>query len=173
MMRSKSPTNSPKIIEHLLELADRNDRGALAVLRQGLGKPPGSVPGMYRHVQTYIPDRAPREYEDAAYMVAALFATHTSHCDGKPWDTNLGASFRWLAKKVDNLETIERRFEVLLGSRREVLGERLRHSVSLLKSHDIPINWYQLLQDITSWNRPGRPIQRSWARAFWSQAFKE
>jgi CRISPR system Cascade subunit CasB len=45
---------SNALILHLGELEKNKDRGALAALRKGLGKAPGSVPEMFEHVIPYM-----------------------------------------------------------------------------------------------------------------------
>ena len=63
----------------------REDRGALASLRRGLGRPPGTVADMYRYVVRWLPDDAPRWREDAYYLIAALFAYHAVAGAGQKW----------------------------------------------------------------------------------------
>ena len=69
------------LIRHLLELRGRDrdppqkpDRGALAALRRGLGKPPGLAPETWPQVEPFIGQIRPKRYDDACYLVAALFA---------------------------------------------------------------------------------------------------
>jgi CRISPR system Cascade subunit CasB len=62
---------------------------------------------------------------------------------------------------------VERRFVALLAADREDVGEHLRGLVGLLRQHDVPINWLQLLRHLGAWDRPDRDVQRRWARSFW------
>jgi CRISPR system Cascade subunit CasB len=39
--------------------------------------------------------------------------------------------------------------------------------VGLLRQHDVPVNWLQLLRDLGDWEHPDREVQRRWARSFW------
>src|SRR5690606_41232863 len=50
------------------------------------------------------------------------------------------------------------------------LPAHLRSAVGLLKAHEIPIDWAQLLSDILGWHWDTRAVQREWARAFWGQS---
>ena len=44
------------LIGYLKGLAAHEDRGALAALRRGLGRPPGSAGEMHPHVARFLPD---------------------------------------------------------------------------------------------------------------------
>jgi CRISPR system Cascade subunit CasB len=156
-------------IERLESLITKQDRAALAALRRGLGKDPGTVAEMHRHVVPWLPAGAMRWQEDAYYVVAALFAWHQGswHREGDgPRATNLGASFARLAAGVEG-DSVERRFVALLNCHRDDLPTHLRHAVGLLKSAEIPIDWSQLLSDIQNWGLESRLVQRGWARAYW------
>ena len=62
---------------------------------------------------------------------------------------------------------VERRFASLLSADREDIDHQLRAVVVLLRQHDVPVNWLQLLRDLGGWARPDRDVQRRWARSFW------
>lgn len=158
-----------RFVAHLQELVKREDRAALAALRRGLGKTPGETPEMYRYVVPWVGSNAPRWTEDAYYLVAALFALHQESwhaAEDRRGATNLGASLGFLKLKTES-ESVERRFVAMLNSHRDDLHQHLRHSVALLRSNDVAVDWLQLLRDIQSWGRPGYSVQRAWARAFW------
>jgi len=143
----------------------REDRGALAALRRGLGQPPGTVPGMYRYVVPWLPADAPPWLEDAYYLVAALLAYHPA----SGGSGNMGNHFARTCDRGDN-SAVERRFTALLAAHPEDLGFYLRQAVSFVKSKDVPVNWHQLLSDVLAWGHPDRYVQRAWARAFWGHA---
>jgi CRISPR system Cascade subunit CasB len=145
-------------IKHLEKLRDQEDRRALALLRRGLGREPGTVPEMYSFVVPWVPEN--RYAEDAAFLVAPLFALHPQSGGQK----TLGASF---AHIPDASESIEQRFTTLLNCHRDDLADHLRQAVSLLRSKEIPVNWRQLLQDVLGWDHESRFVQRAWAREFW------
>jgi CRISPR system Cascade subunit CasB len=157
-------------IRHLEALAEHEDRAALAALRRGLGKSPGTEPEMHRYVVPWLREGS-REQEDAPYyMVAALFALwHQGRSLVGRFEASLGGSLRTLAKKTPGAEgAIERRLIGLLACHREDLPERLRHAVSLLRVHEVPVNWEALLDGAARWDHPDRIVQRRWARDFWS-----
>ena len=155
-----------RFIEMLKGLERREDLGALAALRRGLGRAPGTASQMYPYVVPYLPDD--KRDEDTYYLIAALFAWHRRDWQAADsnTDTGFGASYRRLWDDTKS-ESTERRFVALLNARREDLPEHLRHAVGLLKSKEIPINWLALLRDVTRWDDERRSVQRRWSRAFW------
>lgn len=159
-----------RFISYLESLVQRQDRGALAHLRRGLGKPPGGAPEMLRYVVPYLPDLPSRRQEEAWYLVAALFAFWHQGKDALTPNppANLGAS---LARMVDahNEDSLDRRLTALLKSHPEDLPQHLRQVVGLLKSKDIPVDWRQLLKDLLNWDHPEFRVQRKWAQAFWGR----
>lgn len=148
---------------HLEELRQRGDRGALAALRRGLGRPPGTVPDMYPHVLPWARDRW---REDACYLVGSLFALHS---EGRE-EGNMGTAFAIMrSRDTKASESLERRFIALLNSHRDELATHLRSAVSLLKAKDVPVNWHRLLRDILYWDHESHFIQQNWAREFWGR----
>lgn len=156
-----------KFIEYLESL--RDDRAALAALRRGLGRPPGTVPDMYRYVVPWLPADAPTWREDAIYMVAALFAYHPAASG----IGNMGNHFARARDPQGDDTAIERRFSALLAAHPDDLGFYLRQAVSFLKSKEVPVNWHQLLPDVLAWSHPDRYVQKQWARAFWGRPVQE
>lgn len=152
-----------QFVHYLASLVEREDRGALADLRRGLGKEPGTAAEMFPYVVPFAPERD----ENRFYLIASLFALHPSP---SPTDggrrRNLGAALQWV-KSATGSESIELRFVALLNRPLRDLPDHLRHAVSLCKAHDVPIDWAQLLHDLRYWDAPSHSIQRDWARAFW------
>ena len=152
--------------------AGAKNLGALAALRRGLGKPPGTVAEMYPYVVQYLPKQASQRVEDAYFLIAALFAWHQldwTAGEERKVNRNFGASFRRLALSVDSQST-EKRFVALLDARGEDLPEHLRHAIGLLKSKEIPVDWVQLLEQVSVWDHDNRRVQRAWAGAYWSSS---
>ena len=81
-------------VSYLCELARRDDRGALASLRRGVGKEPGVAAEMHPYVAPWLPRDAALPKQDVYYQVAALFALHPQHADSM---RSLGATFRQFA----------------------------------------------------------------------------
>jgi len=163
------------LIAHLEDLAEREDRRALAALRRGLGRPPGTVPEMHRHVMPFLdhPDRFGWP-EQCCYIVAALFAAHPAP-GGKG---NLGDAFARLAEETsgkpgERAESVERRFVALLKADREDLFGHLRHAVNLARSKEVHIDYGRLLIDIRNWDSDDQWVQRNWSRSFWATRWEE
>ncbi len=157
-------------IDYLCGLAKRENRAALAHLRRGLGKPPGTAAEMHPYVAPWLPAEANRYLEDVYYVVATLFASHPNHSDASG---SFGETMRRVGRNEGRMESVERRFTVLLNAHRDALPGHLRHAVSLARSHNVPINYERLLKDIRYWNADQRNVQRTWARDFWTRDREE
>jgi CRISPR system Cascade subunit CasB len=161
-----------KFIGYLLNLAKegREDRGALADLRSGLGKEPGQMARVHKHVVPYLPEQ---RYNDRWYYVTAtLFGSFPQHKEewrdlpnGKRMRIRtLGKAFRPLREKSDSMKA---RFVALLNAHPEDLDDHLRHGVSLLKANEQPLDWFRLLDDLLQWDDPDGRVQLNWARDFY------
>lgn len=152
-------------ISYLSDLVQREDRGALAALRRGLGQPPGTAYEMYPYVVPWLPTDGPRWREDVYFLTAALFAFHSA-AGGVG---NMGTHFsRSRDQEGDNV-AVERRFANLLAAHREELPDYLRQAISYLRAKDVPVNWHRLFTDIQNWSHPSGYVQREWARTFWGK----
>jgi len=145
-------------VGHLQQLAQRDDRAALAKLRRGLGREPGEVVEALPLVVPWIPDSPAGRW---AFVVAPLFALHPSHADAG----DFGRSFRLLGDE----ESFEKRFSALLNSHEDELPARLRQAVALMKSKDVRIDFRRLLRDLTGWSHESRFVQLRWARSYWGR----
>jgi CRISPR system Cascade subunit CasB len=145
---------------HLARLAAREDRGALAALRRGLGKPPGTAAEMFPYVAPLLGREPYPARERAAYLVASLFGSHPASAHG-------GQPFTDALARTDRSESYERRIVRLLGSDAEDIGDQLRHCVAFLRAQGVPVDWAQLLRDLENWDHPDRWVQRRWAKAYW------
>jgi CRISPR system Cascade subunit CasB len=147
-------------IGYLLNLAKegQEDRGALADLCSGLGKKPGEMARVHKHVVPYLPEKC---YDDHWYYVAAtLFGSFPKHRKGR----SLGAAFQPLRAKSDSMEA---RFVALLNAHPDDVADHLRHVVSLLKSNEQPLDWFRLFEDLLQWDHPNGHVQLKWARDFY------
>jgi CRISPR system Cascade subunit CasB len=150
-----------KFIRYLLSLAQegQEDRGALADLRSGLGKEPGQMARVHKHVVPYLPTE--RWNDHWYYVVATLFGSYPKHRSGY----SLGKAFKPLRQKSDSMEA---RFLALLNAHADDLDDHLRHAVSLLKSSEQPLDWFRLLDDLIQWDLPDGGVQLRWARDFYA-----
>lgn len=161
------------LISRLIELARKGDRGALAALRTGLGKPPGAAPRMLPIVAPFLTsDEGPAT--QAAFITAALFAKHPEHAQ----IGSLGASL-WKATKREGINPngkhgeagVEGRFAAALDADPEDLPRHLEGLVSLCESAGQPVDWHQFYKDVRG--LLGRNegyqirIRTRWARDFW------
>jgi CRISPR system Cascade subunit CasB len=165
---SQFPESVNRFVGYLEKLYETDDRAALAQLRRGIGKEPGTAAEMFKIVVPRLPHGLSPYQEDAYFLIAALFASHPE-AGGQG---NLGTAFARLKAATDS-ESIEKRFIALLNSHEDDLATHLRHAVSLLKSTNVPIYWQRLLVDVQHWGHADRFVQRQWARAFWSEREKE
>jgi CRISPR system Cascade subunit CasB len=156
------PRNERDMVLHLKELARNDDRGALAAMRKGLGKPPGTVPEMFEHVLPFISQRASAADEDASFLLASLFA---SYPDGSG-QGDMGAVFKRIGQATGS-DSVESRFVAMLKCHGDELPDHLRHAVALARSKESLIDWDQLLYDIKHWDDEDRSVQRRWGRSYW------
>ena len=150
-------------IGYLLSLAKegQEDRGALADLRSGLGKEPGKMARVHKHVVPYLQDK---NYHDRwYYMIATLFGSYPKHQGGR----SLGRAFRPLRDKSDSMEA---RFIALLNAHEEDLYGHLRHAVRLLEANNEPLDWFRLFEDLLQWDNTEGHVQLRWARDFYKNA---
>ena len=156
-------TYAQRFVDYLVGLEAAENRAALAALRRGAGKPPGTTPEMFPIMVPWT-STLPTTEADHYYLIGALFALHPSNTDGG----NLGTTLRAVAGGDGAaMESTQRRFMVLLNTGADDLHYHLRQAVSLARSKDVPINWVRLLGDLRSWDHPDRYIQRQWAEKFW------
>jgi CRISPR system Cascade subunit CasB len=156
-------TNVEAFIKFLTRLSDEENRGALAALRRGLGLQPGEAPEMFPYVVPFLSGTPSKDQENAYYLVASLFALHPKNCE----QGNLGNHLAACIENPNDKEAIERRFVALLNCHIDDLGDRLRQSISYLKSKEKPVNYQQLLNDLLLWSHRDRIVQRRWATGFW------
>lgn len=153
-------------VQFLKSLSSKDDRAALASLRRGLGREPGTTPDVYRVVGS----RTARllEWEERWYhLIASLYALHP---EGTEQDANMGAHFAQAVDPTsDNKDAVERRFTTLLNAHVDDLPFYLRQAISFLKAKEVHVNWCNLLVDVLFWDDEEMTVQRKWARQFWGR----
>jgi CRISPR system Cascade subunit CasB len=145
-------------VSRLYELAARDDRAALAELRRGFQNPIATMP----YVVPFLRREATRREQDALALVASLFALHPEH-----GDASLATALARIARDSDSVGL---RFRALLNADAEDLPIHLRHAVTLARSHDIPLDYDDLLRTLLWWGSESKDRQRAWARDFWGHA---
>ena len=159
--RSTDMEHLERFVQYLEHLRDQPDRAALAALRAGCNREPGTVARLLPYVVPWTFADTP--WRDAGlYTVAALFALHPA-AGGRG---DFGDALR-RARKDQADPGIERRFMQLLEAEVEQLPGLLFQLVTLLKSRGVPVNWHQLLRDYWGWNHPAGYVQRRWSVSYW------
>jgi CRISPR type I-E-associated protein CasB/Cse2 len=151
-------TDPHPFIRRLYALAQDDDRAALAQLRRGFTHPLAAMP----YVARFLRPDASRRDEQALLLVGALFGLHPTL-----GGTSLATALRRLS---DQNDSIALRFRALLDADLDDLPTHLRHAISLARSHDLPIDYDDLLRAVRSWSREDKSAQRAWARHFWGAA---
>jgi len=154
-------TKQHRLIRHLYELAERDDRASLAALRDGL-RPDRS----WAALRIVVPRVQSRFAEDDALLIGALFGLYP-----EKGSTSLASALRRVLDRTQS-ESIERRFEAMLGASKADLPDHLRHAVALIRGSAPPIglDWGRLYADLRRWTPMTR---RRWAREFWTSSRTE
>lgn len=154
-------------IKYLEKLQSDGDRGAMATLRKGLGKPPGEVTQMYKYVYVGIGQNGKIQEENGYFLVASLFALWYRGRQGlsQDFDGNFGKTCKYVFKETATDSTVKH-FESLIDSHIDDLPNRLRHAVSLASSKNVGVNWSQLLIDLEQWGEDSKSVQKEWMKAF-------
>lgn len=158
-----------RFVARLVDLAEREDRGAMAALRRSLGQEPGTVADACAIVEPFLGESAPPTRVEAFYLVGGLFGLHPEHREGAG---NFGASLHTIRLNegtADGDSGVERRFRAVLDARHEGLEVHLRNLVKLLHSRkpDVAIDYVQLIRDLEHWDDPEPRVKRRWASGFW------
>lgn len=148
-------------VDYLAQLATKDDRAALASLRQSFVNPLRALP----LVAPFLSNDDGRTREKALLLLGGLFALHPV-----PGDVTLAQALRRVAAATDS-DSVELRFRALLECDADDLGEHLRHGISLIARDSIPIDYGELLSAILNWSHDERFAQRRWARQFWAAEF--
>lgn len=156
---SDERTEKHPLIGYLEALADHENRATLAALRSSLRE--GNELEALRIVLPFLGPDSHRRAEDDAVLLGGLFAL-----DPESGSLSLAAALRkvWLDTKR---ESVEKRFQALMGANRDDLPTHLRHAVSLVAAKKLGLNWNDLYRAIRYWDHPDDFVRRRWARSFW------
>lgn len=146
------------LIAHLEQLAERNDRAAMAALRASLRE--GHVLEALRYVLPFLGKNAERRAEDDACLIAGLFALHP---ESGPLTL---ASALGLVRDAGSGST-EARFLGLLAASRADLPIHLRHAIALTSGRKLGLDWNDLYTAIRFWDHQDDFVRRRWAADFW------
>lgn len=166
-------------------LSDRGSeattRAALAKLRRGIGREPGSVPELWEMTLGELPEvllskgDAPSRGEWAVHTALTLFALHQQGKDTQKESMckekmSLGTAVRRLADRdPKHEEAVKRRFHAAaMSDSFETLSWRIRGLIQLLKANDIPLDYPALTEDLYWFQVPAK---RDAIRLTWGQDF--
>ncbi|HHC08395.1 MAG TPA: type I-E CRISPR-associated protein Cse2/CasB [Actinobacteria bacterium] len=155
----------PNVVDLLDELIRSGDRAALSHLRHAADPDHPDYPVALRWLAPYAKTQW---QEHHARVTAELFALWHRGNDPTTTSGSFAVSLRRLAA-VTGSDAVERRFVRILRSHEEDLPTHLRSLVGQLRSHGIGIDWRRLHRDLSQWGRPGRHVQLSWARDFYTR----
>lgn len=163
-----------KFIGHLWDL----DRKGFAELRRSLTQAPGHSIAAIPYVERFTLGGTTDWNRQMYYLVAGLFCAverpiEPGSSPPPPIERDLGESMGQLYLAKEKSGSIEQRFIRLLDADGERLADRLRQTVTLLKSNDIPIGWEKLLEDLGYWRAERRSVQHRWARSFYLKEERE
>jgi CRISPR system Cascade subunit CasB len=161
-------------------LDDRGEAVArVARIRRGAGRDPGQMPDLWgiTGVENLdIADWSQRQAERAEvalYSAVTLWALHQqSHHEAPMYvrpGPGLGAAVAKLMPDGDIDEPIRRRFvRIGTSSSPQMLSQRLRDIVTLLRRDAIPLDYAELADQIHAWQEPARraEVRRAWGRSF-------
>jgi len=153
---------------------------ALARLRRGIGRMPGFDFTLERYLQVpdhllgYRPadDAEAADSEHAVHDAVTLYALHQQsrqepmHLGGR----GLGHALAELSRKSTGPEGVRRRFAALgTASTYHESIYHLRGLITMLRGHQIPLDYGLLADDLQTLRRPtGRPqVQAIWGREFY------
>jgi CRISPR system Cascade subunit CasB len=162
---------------------DRPDAvGALARIRRGAGKQIHAVPDLWGLTGTELLHREidARRWaddftraENAVHIAVTLWALHQQsrrdapmHVPGGP---QLGRAVRDLMPGQEIDEPLRRRFvRVGTATSLDVLAQRLRDVVMVLRTHAQPMDYGALAEQLYRWQQPGErmAVHRVWGRNF-------
>jgi CRISPR type I-E-associated protein CasB/Cse2 len=158
-------------VGRLTQLADPNNpnRAALAHLRRGLGRSPADTLGPIGWLFNGVPDDWQNKAQNAAILVAGLFAWSKGRCE-QTSGVNFGRAFG-CGLDDDGKKQREKRFTALLDTPATDLPPVLRQAVTLIEG--TPLDWGLLVRHLMSWDHQDCCVQREWARGFWASRVDE
>lgn len=162
MTDQQQTTTDSRFWRRLFAIHRKDDRAALAKLRRAVASPiDGDV---FAVLGDALGDVRDREL-DTHLFIACLFAIHPATGSGESFGTSM---HRLRGKLRVGADSLDGRFAAILNSDAEDLPGRLRHTIRLLASHDVRVDYPRLLRDMLRWDADDRRVQRRWARDYWT-----
>jgi len=143
----------------------KSNRGMLAELRRGINPD-------HRHRGAPYLGSVGMVGDQAAEVVAALFAHHPSHQPGARWELQLHKLHIQQSPNSDNQSPLSRRF-LRLQSCQDVdnLSKLMLAVFNFFDRSGLPVDYIQLYHDLYAWKYDARRIQMRWGRGFWNGSY--
>lgn len=165
-----------KQISWIVNGSGPSSRAALAKLRRGAGKAPGSVPEIWDMTIGALTENAGEFKETAVHIALTLFAMHRQGTEVSGQNNGtLGAAVSRL-KNGDNNDAVTRRFNSAVTSDTVVeLSVHTRSLVQLLKSKGIDMDYPKFAEELYFWQFESKKeeICLKWGRDYWRLKNKE
>lgn len=139
---------------------ERADRGAIAALRRGTGRPVGEpIAAAAVFFRLAPPGGA---LEGGAWVAATMWARHPRHSMSAG---SFGTSLARLSRTYEKAS--ERLLRRLLSANGEELPGGLLRATGLLRQAAIDVDYIRLACDVTTWDNPEQSRRRDWARDYY------
>jgi CRISPR type I-E-associated protein CasB/Cse2 len=180
-------TKAEKFVDSVLELA-RRDPGRRAQLRRGLRLPPERAVTMHAVVAPWLDQVNRPSTERAYYVVAAMIADQTRSArddtareetppepaiDGQqprpPRPSNVGESLAEAVRRERGLarNSAEKRLHLLVRQDLDGVHRQLPGLVRHLRTIGVPVDWVQLLRDLSRWPYDRDRVTKAWLQSFY------
>lgn len=162
-----------KIFLTNLNKAKEQRPGDLAVLKRASGRTLAESKTALGVFFKYLPFQLTKSFNEEIYFLVATLYSLNDY----PFKGSLGKTMRKIYKKSGS-ESIQNRMIILLDCQFELLDNyypgggdmafRLRQCVRLASSHEIGVDWLQLIENLIYWTHEDKFVQKKWARDFFS-----
>jgi CRISPR system Cascade subunit CasB len=158
-MPSKSAT---AFVDYIV--ACSTDRGSRAALRSGLGRTVNDATRMHAYLAPWSNSERPHE-ETVRYTVAALIAHNTDSAIPSEPAGNIGTSIARCSKLAP--ATREKTVHLLARQSAAQLCRMLTGVVVQVRNTGTPVDFAQLLDDVTYWPWRHKDTSRQWLQSYY------
>lgn len=168
-MTQQSTRKLPEPIQIFVENLAKLTPGERAMLKRNAGnrlsESQGGVMGLF--YEQVFPYNAAEKYEDWYFLVATLYPLEKESIHST-LPNSFGGSLQQVVRTNENENGLNRRMKRLLDADKQQLHFLLRQATLYIFSQRGRINWGYLLDDLTRWTWPSRPVQRTWAQDYFA-----
>lgn len=167
--RSISGANLVSNLIRMASLETGESRARLARLRRSLSGKVEAYAGLREIGQWMGSEMSDRDI-NRYLLVAGLFSINPVNGN----DQSFGITLRKLSKTLGTgASSLDLRVQQLLEAEYEDLGYYMRQLVQLLRTKNLPVNYYSLERDLNWWSHQDRFVQRRWARHYYVGVARE